>query len=181
MAFTHNDSLGFLVGMDLARTRVIDGQFSSLIASPSFTHHPADSFREPGFGGSRREPAAVSAADAAASTSINGAKQSRSSSMVSTVPAKARAMLGLEPPVRSPVPFPPPVRSWFRASSPGVDLEIKSRLENVELLLETSIRKILVEIQGKPLAKGEEVLVRALGQIVKLGEKGKGDARTTMM
>ncbi|KAL8952202.1 MAG: hypothetical protein Q9222_001857 [Ikaeria aurantiellina] len=125
--------------------------------------------------------AAASATDTATLPSTSRAKHSRSSSIVSTVPAKARAMLGLEAPARSPVLFSPPVSSWFRASSPELDPETKSRLENVKLLLETSVRKILVEVQGKPLVKEDEALVRAVGQIVKLGEKGKRDAWTTMM
>ncbi|KAL8944274.1 MAG: hypothetical protein Q9216_000569 [Gyalolechia sp. 2 TL-2023] len=113
---------------------------------------------------------AAPVSDAAATTDAASPKHSRSSSIVSNIPAKARAMLGLE----SPVPLSPsplsPTRSWFRTSTPELDREVKMRLENVEILLETSIRKILVEIEGRPLGRQDDALWRAVGEIVKLGE-----------
>lgn len=115
---------------------------------------------------------ATPASDAAASPDTASPKHSRSSSVASSIPAKARAMLGLD----SPIPLSPsssspsPAKSWFRVSTPELDPEVKMRLENVEILLESSIRKILVEIEGRPLGKQDDALVRAVGELIKLGE-----------
>ncbi|KAI4125312.1 MAG: hypothetical protein LQ338_004326 [Usnochroma carphineum] len=113
----------------------------------------------------------ASASETAASPYTVSVKHSRSSSVVSTVPPKARAMLGFESPVQTPPSPPSPIKSWFRASTPELDPELKVRLENVELLLEASIRKILIEIGGRPLGKQDDALVRAVGEVVKMGEK----------
>lgn len=81
-------------------------------------------------------------------------------------------MLGLDSPVRSPTPLPPsPAMSWFRAQSPELDSEVKTRLENVELLLETSVRRVLDEVEERPLGESDEALVRAVGEVIKMGER----------
>lgn len=121
--------------------------------------------------------AVASASDTAAAPYATAAEPSRSSSVVSNVPPKARAMLGLDSPVRSPTPVASPATSWFRANSPELDSEVKERLENVELLLETCVRKILVEIEGRPLGKLDEALVRAVAEVIKMGERSNGGAR----
>ncbi|KAL8705942.1 MAG: hypothetical protein Q9201_000997 [Fulgogasparrea decipioides] len=121
----------------------------------------------------------ASASDTASSPFAVAARISRSSSVVSNVPPKARAMLGLDssPLQRSPTPpVPPsPAKSWFRASSPELDSALKTRLENVELLLETSVRKVLVDIQGRALGKQDDALMRAVGEVVRMGERRSGD------
>ncbi|KAL8945439.1 MAG: hypothetical protein Q9211_000042 [Gyalolechia sp. 1 TL-2023] len=116
--------------------------------------------------------AAAPATDVAPSrkTAPPSPRRSRSSSVVSNVPAKARAMLGLESPTQLAPSSSPPTNSWFRASTPELDPEVKMRLENVEILLETSIRKILVEIEGRPLGKQDDALVKAVGEVIRLGE-----------
>ncbi|KAL8657364.1 MAG: hypothetical protein Q9226_001990 [Calogaya cf. arnoldii] len=119
----------------------------------------------------------ASVSDVAASPFSTSIKHSRSSSLASNIPAKARAMLGLDSPVRSSTPFASPAVSWYRASSPELDSNAKARLENVELLLETSARKILVEIQGRPLGRADDALVRAIGEVIKMGERRNGSAR----
>ncbi|KAL8733598.1 MAG: hypothetical protein Q9166_002007 [cf. Caloplaca sp. 2 TL-2023] len=122
--------------------------------------------------------AAASTSDVAASPFTSSTKHSRSSSLVSNVPPKARAMLGLDSPVRSPTPLPSPVVSWFRAKSPELDSDVKSRIENVELLLETSVRKILIEVEGRPLEKQDDALLRAVGEVINMGERRNGAARS---
>lgn len=122
--------------------------------------------------------AVASASDAAASPFTTSIKHSRSSSIVSNIPPKARAMLGLDSPVRSPTPLASPAVSWYRASSPELDSDVKARLENVELLLETSVRKILVEIEGRSLGKADDALVRAVGEVIKMGERRNGATRS---
>ncbi|KAL8862293.1 MAG: hypothetical protein Q9178_001302 [Gyalolechia marmorata] len=121
---------------------------------------------------------ASSASDTAASPYATAAEQSMSSSVVSNVPPKARAMLGLDSPVQSPTSVASPATSWFRADSPELDSDVKARLENVELLLETCVRKILVEIEGRPLGKLDEALVRAVAEVIKMGERSNGGARS---
>ncbi|KAL8680621.1 MAG: hypothetical protein Q9186_003213 [Xanthomendoza sp. 1 TL-2023] len=114
----------------------------------------------------------------AASPLTSSTKHSRSRPIVSNVPAKARAMLGLDSQVRSPTPVPTsPATSWFRAHSPELDADVKSRLEAVEFLLETSIRRILVEIEGRAFGERDDALVRAVGEVVKMGERKNGVAR----
>ncbi|KAL8812159.1 MAG: hypothetical protein Q9223_000917 [Gallowayella weberi] len=116
--------------------------------------------------------------DTAVSPTTSAPQHSRSPSVVFNVPAKAIAMLGLESPVRSPTPLPSsPATSWFRAPSPELDADMKTRLENVELLLETSVRRILVEIEGRALGDGDDALVRAVGEVVKMGERRYGVTR----
>ncbi|KAL8720212.1 MAG: hypothetical protein Q9225_002905 [Loekoesia sp. 1 TL-2023] len=115
--------------------------------------------------------AAAPVSEVAASPRAASAKHSRSSSVVSEIPSKARAMLGLESPVPTSPSLPSPAKSWFRASTPELDPELKTRLENVQLLLETSIRKILVEIEGRSLVKQDDALVRAVGEVIRLGEQ----------
>ncbi|KAL8762542.1 MAG: hypothetical protein Q9184_001450 [Pyrenodesmia sp. 2 TL-2023] len=117
------------------------------------------------------EFAAVSASESAASPCASSAKHFRSSSVVSNVPAKARVMLGLEPPAQTLPLLPSPARSWFRASTPELDPELRIRLENMELLLESSVRRILVDVEGRSLGKQDDALVRAVGEIVKIGER----------
>ncbi|KAL8675235.1 MAG: hypothetical protein Q9168_000355 [Polycauliona sp. 1 TL-2023] len=121
--------------------------------------------------------AAASDSDAAAFPFTLSIKHSSSSSLVSNIPPKARAMLGLDSPVQSPIPFAPSAVSWYRATSPELDSDVKTRLENVELLLETSVRKILIEIEGRPLGKAGDSLVRAVGEVIKMGERKTGAAR----
>ncbi|KAI4175091.1 MAG: hypothetical protein LQ343_001852 [Gyalolechia ehrenbergii] len=113
---------------------------------------------------------AAPTSDAAVSPDTASPKHRRSLSVASNVPAKARAMLGLESPVQLSPSSPSPTKSWFRTSTPELDPEMKMRLENVEILLETSIRKILVEIEGRPLGRQDDTLVRAVGEVIKLGE-----------
>lgn len=115
--------------------------------------------------------AAVSASESAASPYASSSKHSRSSSVVSNVPAKARAMLGLESAAQTLPLLPSPAKSWFRASTPELDPELIMRLENVELLLESSVRRILVDVEGRSLGKQDGALVRAVGEIVKIGER----------
>lgn len=115
--------------------------------------------------------AAAPVSDVAASPRAASAKHSRSSSVVSDIPPKAKAMLGLESPVQISPPLPLLAKSWFRASTPELDPELEMRLENVQLLLETSIRKILVEIEGRSLVKQDDALVRAVGEVIRLGEQ----------
>ncbi|KAI4110670.1 MAG: hypothetical protein LQ339_001247 [Xanthoria mediterranea] len=115
--------------------------------------------------------AVASPSDATASPPTASIKHSRSSSIASSIPRKGRAMLGLDSPVRSPSPVASPAVSWYRASSPELDLDVKARLENVELLLETSVRRLLVEIVGRPLGKADDALVRAVGEVIKMGER----------
>ena len=115
--------------------------------------------------------AVASPSDATASPPTTSVKHSRSSSIASSIPRKARAMLGLDSPVRSPSPLASPAVSWYRASSPELDLDVKARLENVELLLETSVRRLLVEIEGRPLGKADDALIRAVGEVIKMGER----------
>ena len=66
--------------------------------------------------------------------------------------------------------FPSPTRSWFRPHSPELDEGFKERLENVKVLLEAVVRKLLVEIEGRGLGEGDEALVRAVGEVVRMGE-----------
>ncbi|KAL8853452.1 MAG: hypothetical protein Q9221_001769 [Calogaya cf. arnoldii] len=122
--------------------------------------------------------AVASVSDIAASPFSTSMKHSRSSSLVSNIPAKARAMLGLDSPVRSSSPLASPAVSWYRVSSPELDSNVKSRLENVELLLKTSVRKIMVDIEGRPLARADDALVRAIGEVIKMGERRNGSARS---
>lgn len=110
------------------------------------------------------------ASDAAVSPDTASPKHSRSSSVASNIPAKARAMLGMDSPIPLSPLSPSPAKSWFRVSTPELDPEVKMRLENVEILLESSIRKILVEIEGRPLGKQDDALVRAVGEVIKLSE-----------
>ena len=117
---------------------------------------------------------AASRSDSTASPYTTPTKHSRSSSIVSNVPPKARAMLGLESPIQPSPSVPSPARSWFRASTPELDPELNMRLENIKLLLETSIRKILVEMEGRSIGKQDDALIRAVGEIIKMGEKRVG-------
>ncbi|KAL8655513.1 MAG: hypothetical protein Q9210_000819 [Variospora velana] len=142
-----------------ARGRYLDSLYATYLALHYVVSLPASDF------------AAASALNATASPSITSAKHSRSSSMVSNVPSKARAMLGLESPVQISPMLPSPAKSWFRASTSELDRGLKIRLENVELLLETSVRKILVEIEGRSLGTLDGALVRAVGEIVRMGEQ----------
>ncbi|KAL8906393.1 MAG: hypothetical protein Q9207_002054 [Kuettlingeria erythrocarpa] len=112
---------------------------------------------------------AVSASESAATSYATSAKRSRSSSIISSVPPKVRAMLGLESSAQASTLLPSPAKSWFRASTPDLDRELRMRLENVEMLLESSVRKILVDVQGRSLRKQDDALVRAVGEIVKIG------------
>ncbi|KAL8687087.1 MAG: hypothetical protein Q9218_006645 [Villophora microphyllina] len=115
------------------------------------------------------EFSAASSSETAASPFTTAVMHSRSSSVVSNVPPKARAMLGLDSPLRSPTTS--PTRSWFRASSPELDMDVKTRLENVRLLLEASVKKLLGEIEGRPLGKADDALMRAVGEVVRMGER----------
>lgn len=114
---------------------------------------------------------AASASDATASPFNTSREHSRSSSVVSNVPSKARAMLGLEPPVQISPLLPLAAKSRIRASSRELHPGLKARLEDVELVLETSVRKILVEIEGRSLATPNGALVRAVGEIIRMGEQ----------
>ncbi|KAI4203050.1 MAG: hypothetical protein LQ350_002098 [Teloschistes chrysophthalmus] len=112
-----------------------------------------------------KEFSAASASEAAASPSTTYAKHSRSSSIVSNIPSKAIAMLGLGSPI------PSPAMSWFRASSHELDSDTKTRLENVQLLLEATVKKTLVKIEGRPLDKHDGAMIRAVGEVIKMGER----------
>ncbi|KAL8930530.1 MAG: hypothetical protein Q9208_000714 [Pyrenodesmia sp. 3 TL-2023] len=114
---------------------------------------------------------AISAFESAASPYATSAKRSRCSSVISNVPPKARAMLGLESPAQTSPLLPSPARSWYGASTPELDPELRMRLANVELLLETSVRRILADVEGLSLGKQDDALGRAVAEIVKLGEK----------
>ncbi|KAL8998863.1 MAG: hypothetical protein Q9169_002201 [Polycauliona sp. 2 TL-2023] len=151
-----------------ARPHQLDSLQATYLASHFIANIPSSDF------------AMASASDVAASPFIASIKHSRSSSLISDIPPKARAMLGLDSPVQSPPPFassPSPAVSWYRATSPELESDVKVRLENVELLLETYVRKILVEIEGRPLGRADDALVRAVGEVVKMGERNTGAAR----
>ncbi|KAL8664493.1 MAG: hypothetical protein Q9202_003043 [Teloschistes flavicans] len=113
----------------------------------------------------------ASTSETAASQFSTVAKHSRSSSIVPDIPSKARAMLGLNSPLPSPTPLPSPAMSWFRASSYELDSGTKTRLENVQLLLEASVKKTLVEIEGRPLEKEDGAMIRAVSEVIKMGER----------
>ncbi len=117
------------------------------------------------------ELAAVSASESVTTSYATSAEHSRSSSIISNVPPKVRAMLGLESPAQASTLLPSPAKSWFRASTPEFDPELRKRLESVEVLLEDSVRRFLVDVQGRSLRKQDDALVRAVGEIVKLGER----------
>lgn len=123
------------------------------------------------------EFAMASSSGVAASPFASSIRHSRSSSLASNIPAKARAMLGLHSPVQSPASVPSPAVSWYRASSPELDSDVKARLEDVELLLETCVRRILIEIEGRPLGRADEALFRAVGEVIKMGERKTAAAR----
>ncbi|KAL8772052.1 MAG: hypothetical protein Q9209_002718 [Squamulea sp. 1 TL-2023] len=149
-----------------ARHHHLDSLQATYLALQFITNIPSSDF------------AIASASDTAASPFTTSIDHSRSSSLVSNVPPKARAMLGLDSPVQSPFPIASsPATSWFRASSPELDSDVKARLENVELLLETSVRKILVEIEGRPMGKPDDALVRAVGEVIRMGERRNSAAR----
>ncbi|KAL8784549.1 MAG: hypothetical protein Q9213_003897 [Squamulea squamosa] len=151
-----------------ARHHHLDSLQATYLALQFVTNLPSSDF------------AIASASDTAASPFTASIERSRSSSLVSNVPAKARAMLGLDSPMLSPAPIvaaSSPATSWFRANSPELDSDVKVRLENVELLLETSVRKILAEIEGRPIGKPDDALVRAVGEVIRMGERRNGTAR----
>ncbi|KAL9037599.1 MAG: hypothetical protein Q9180_003627 [Flavoplaca navasiana] len=123
------------------------------------------------------EFAMASSSGVAASPFASSMRHSRSSSLASNIPAKARAMLGLHSPVQSPASVPSPAVSWYRANSPELDSDVKVRLENVESLLETCVRGILIEIEGRPLGQADDALFRAVGEVIKMGERKTAAAR----
>ncbi|KAL8877481.1 MAG: hypothetical protein Q9198_004508 [Flavoplaca austrocitrina] len=123
------------------------------------------------------EFAMASTSGVAASLFASCIRHSRSSSLASNIPAKARAMLGLHSPVQSPASVPSPAVSWYRANSPELDSDVKMRLENVEILLETCVRRILIEIEGRRLGRADDALFRAVGEVIKMGERKTAAAR----
>lgn len=166
---THPDPTAFALRtvFPSARPHHLDSLHASFLALHYVVDFPSSEF------------SAASASEPAASPyTMTSTRHSRSSSMVSNVPPKARAMLGLESPVETSPSLPSPTKSWFRASTPELDPELRMRLENVGLLLEASVRKILVEIEGRSFGKQDDALVRAVGEVIKMGE-GKSRARTT--
>ncbi|KAL8890571.1 MAG: hypothetical protein Q9215_002289 [Flavoplaca cf. flavocitrina] len=123
------------------------------------------------------EFAMASTSGVAASPFASSIRHSRSSSLASNIPAKARAMLGLHSPVQSPASVPSPAVSWYRANSPELDSDVKMRLENVEILLERCVRRILIEIEGRRLGRADDALFRAVGEVIKMGERKTAAAR----
>ena len=110
--------------------------------------------------------------ESARSSYIPSAKPSRSSSLLFNIPSKAREMLGLvDSPTQALMPVASQGRSWFHSHSSEPDSELMTRLENLKLLLESSVRRILVDIEGRALEKRDDVLVRAVGEVVRLGER----------
>ncbi|KAI4157229.1 MAG: hypothetical protein L6R39_000734 [Caloplaca ligustica] len=143
-----------------ARLHHLDSLHATYLALYYVTNLPSSDF------------AAASTSEGAASPYYTtSAQHSRSSSVASNIPPKARAMLGLEPLAQTSPPPPSLATSWFRASTPELEPAVKIRLENVELLLETSVRRILVEIEGRSLGEQDDALVRAVGEVVRMGEK----------
>ena len=123
------------------------------------------------------EFAMASTSGVAASPFTSSIRHSRSSSLASNIPAKARAMLGLHSPVQSPASVPSPAVSWYRANSPELNSDVKMRLENVEILLETCVRRMLIEIEGRRLGRADDALFRAVGEVIKMGERKTAAAR----
>ncbi|KAL8870866.1 MAG: hypothetical protein Q9174_003186 [Haloplaca sp. 1 TL-2023] len=142
-----------------ARPHHLDSLQASYLALHYITNLPSSDFTA----------AAASPGASAPFTS----KTSRSSSLASDVPPKARAMLGIDvsPAQTSNVRSPSPTRSWFRPHSPELDDGFKERVENLKVLLEAVVRKLLAEIEGRGLGKGDEALVRAVGEVVRMGER----------
>lgn len=99
--------------------------------------------------------------------------------MLSSIPRKALATLGIQAPVR--VPSPAGSTSWLRAETPDTEargmkddesnLEMhKERVENLQVSLRICVRSLLGEIEGRRLGKRDESLVRAVGEVVGCGE-----------
>ena len=98
--------------------------------------------------------------------------------MLSSIPRKALATLGIQAPVPSPVGS----TSWLRSETPDMEargmkdddssLEMhKERVENLQVSLRICVRGLLGEIEGRRLGKRDESLVRAVGEVVRCGER----------
>ncbi|KAL8818136.1 MAG: hypothetical protein Q9191_008005 [Dirinaria sp. TL-2023a] len=95
---------------------------------------------------------------------------------VSSIPAKALATLGIVTPGRTSTAG----SSCLRPASPDHDpvavyrkeaRKLKERSEDLQVNLRLLVRGLLGEIEGRRLGKKDESLVRAVGEVVRCGEK----------
>ena len=88
------------------------------------------------------------------------------------VPPKAQEMLGLKVHAESPRSE----TSWLRPKIPERfdDDQSAERLKVLTVNLNQQFRKLLTEIHGRRLQTGDETLVRAVQEIIRLGESGGG-------
>ena len=97
--------------------------------------------------------------------------------MLSSIPRKALATLGIQAPVLSPTGS----TSWLRAETPDAEARVtrddsnslerhQERVENLQVSLRICVRGLLGEIEGRRLGKRDESLVRAVSEVVRCGE-----------
>ena len=97
--------------------------------------------------------------------------------MLSSIPRKALATLGIQAAVSSSAGS----TSWLRSETPDAEargmkdddsnLEMhKERVVNLQVSLRICVRSLLGEIEGRRLGKRDESLVRAVGAVVRCGE-----------
>ena len=105
---------------------------------------------------------------------------------VSSISVKALATLGIVTPGRSSTAG----TSWLRSASPDNDTaaaaaanrketrKLNERSEHLQVNLRLLVRGLLGEIEGRRLGKKDENLVRAVGEVVRCGEKASQGAAT---
>ena len=93
----------------------------------------------------------------------------------SSIPPKALATLGIQ----TSMPSPAGTTSWLRSATPNDKQDmsnastdtakLRERRENLQISLRILVRGLLGEIEGRRLAKRDESLVRAVGEVVRCG------------
>ncbi len=80
-----------------------------------------------------------------------------------SIPPKACELLGPNPDTYEP-------NSPTAPASPGTLIENQERIENLGVGLRILVRGLVGEIEGRRLGKNDEALVRAMGELVRMGE-----------
>lgn len=86
----------------------------------------------------------------------------------STVPPKARAMLGIQPPSS----ISPPKTPWFTPETPGLGNDgLRERIGNLVVRLSDMVGDLLDVIGGRRLGGWDSAFLSAVGEVIKMGEE----------
>lgn len=87
---------------------------------------------------------------------------------LSTVPPKARAMLGIQPLASIPLPKTP----WFSPETPELgDDGLRERIGNLVVRLRDMVGDLLAVIGGRRLEGWDSAFLSAVGEVIKMGEE----------